>query len=172
MSLPGSEQDTEGSSNRQNSAEMSQKLTHPAHSTQAAEKNSLRELTADDDDADNRLLPLQLTYGMENVSVESHNPPTKSKEVWSDCELKSLTESVLFHTSGDSWPSHKLKTFWNSASEYVKHRGGASNTCRSGMWVQRFCVYNNYFVTFTASACRSKVTTWLAKRYKQLCQSA
>ena len=31
----------------------------------------------------------------------------------------------------NSWPSHKLKAFWNSASQFM-NRGGASNTCRSG----------------------------------------
>ena len=136
MSLSGSEQDVEGSNNGQNSVQKCPRSSPTQHTPHRQQKRiPLRELATDNDDADNRLLPLRLTYGTGNSSVESHNPPTKSKEVWSDCELKSLTEFVLFHTSGESWPSHKLKAFWNSASEFIKNRGGASNTCRSGMWV-------------------------------------
>ena len=88
MSLSGSEQDVEGSNNGQNSVQK-----HP-RSYRQRKRIPLRELATDDDDADNRLLPLRLTYRTGNASVESHNPPTKSKEVWSDCELKSLTEFV------------------------------------------------------------------------------
>ena len=132
----GSHQDVEGGNNRQNSAQKRPRSSPTRRTPHRQQKRiPLRELTTDDDDAGRRLLPLQLTYETENVSVESHNPPTKSKEVWSDCELKSLTEFVLFHTLGDSWPSQKLNAFWNSASQFVKNRGGASNTCRSGMWV-------------------------------------
>ena len=101
MSLPGSEQDVEGSNNGQNSAQKCPRSSPTQHTPHRQQKSiSLRELTADNDDADNWLVPLRLTYGTRNASVESHNPPTKSKEVWSDCELKSLTEFVLFHTSG------------------------------------------------------------------------
>lgn len=121
MLLPGSDQDVEGDNNQQNSAQKHPRSSPTQRTPHRQQKRiPLRELTTDDDDdAGSRLLPLRLTYETENVSVESHNHPTKSKEVWSDCELKSLTEFVLFHTSGDSWPSHKLKAFWNSASPWV-----------------------------------------------------
>ncbi|XP_065893229.1 uncharacterized protein [Dysidea avara] len=111
----------------------------------------LRELANNDGSRDGsplRLLPSRLTYETENAKDESHRSPKKTKEEWSDSELKALTEFVLFHTSGDTWPSHKQAAFWKSASQFLKNRGGMTNVCRS------------------ASACRSKVTLWLAKRYK------
>ena len=57
---------------------------------------------------------------------------SKLQEKWSDLELQAMTEFVLFHSNGDSWPAHKQKAFWNSASEYVHTRGG-NNIVRTGM---------------------------------------
>jgi len=54
------------------------------------------------------------------------------KERWTEAELEALTEFVLFHTSGDKWPSHKQQNFWSAASKYVKQRLGAIGVTRSG----------------------------------------
>ena len=75
-----------------------------------------------------RLLPSKLNY----EEVES-NKQSNSNVEWSDSELKALTDFVLFHTSGESWPSHKQVAFWKSAGEFVKNRRGVGNVCRSGM---------------------------------------
>ena len=75
------------------------------------------------------LVPTTLTYETEGGCNDG---PTKTKEQWSESELKALTEFVLFHTSGESWPSHKQDAFWKCASEFVKSRGGALNVTRSG----------------------------------------
>ena len=75
MLLPGSYQDVEGGNNRQNSAQKRPRSSPTQCTPHRQQKRiSLRELTTDDDDAGRRLLPLQLTYETENVSVESHNP--------------------------------------------------------------------------------------------------
>jgi len=74
-----------------------------------------------------RFLPSRLTY----EEVES-NKQLKSKVEWSNSELKALTEFVLFHTTGETWPSHKQMAFWKSAGEFVKNRGGVDSIYRSG----------------------------------------
>ena len=79
MSLPGSKQDVEGSNNGQNSTQKRPRGSPTQPTPHRQQKRiPLRELAADD--MNNRLLPLRLTYGMRNASIESHNP-TKSKEV-------------------------------------------------------------------------------------------
>ena len=45
-----------------------------------------------------------------------------SKEKWTDDELKALTEFILFHTSGESWPAHKQEAFWESAAKFLHQR--------------------------------------------------
>lgn len=90
------------------------------------------------------LVPTTLTYETENGSNDG---PNKTKEQWSICELKALTEFVLFHTSGECWPTHKHSAFWKSASEFVKSRGGAVNVTRSGKYLDCQLVdliYNNH----------------------------
>ena len=88
-----------------------------------------RELVASDDRTVESLVPTTLTYETEGGCNDG---PTKSKEQWSVDELKALTEFFLSHTSGESWPTHKQDAFWNSASEFVKSRGGAVDVVRSG----------------------------------------
>ena len=62
--------------------------------------------------------------------IDDNDWPSKAKKV---CELEVLTEFLLFHTSGESWPlSHKQDAFWKCASEFVKLKGGA---VRSGVFI-------------------------------------
>ena len=70
MSLPGSKQDVEGNNNGQNSVQKHPRSSPTQHTPHRQQKRiPLRELaTDDDDDTDNRLLPLRLTYGTGNVS--------------------------------------------------------------------------------------------------------
>jgi len=46
------------------------------------------------------------------------------KEKWTEEELGTLTEFVLFHTAGDKWPAHKQTESWKAASDYIKERLG------------------------------------------------
>ena len=39
----------------------------------------------------------------------------KAKEKWSDTEIEALVEFLLFHSTGDRWPTHKQDGFWSSA---------------------------------------------------------
>ena len=87
----------------------------------------LRDLAEANNLSSRRLLPSRLTY----KEVESNKQP-KSKVEWSNSELKALTEFVLFHTTSETWPSHKHMAFWKSAGEFVKNRGGVDSVCRSG----------------------------------------
>ena len=61
------------------------------------------------------------------------NQGSDKQEKWSDAKLTALIEFVLFHSKGDSWPSHKREVFWNSAGEFVQTRAGGS-VGRSGRW--------------------------------------
>ena len=57
---------------------------------------------------------------------------TSSQVKWMNVEVKALIKFVLFHSTGDTWPSHKQMMFWTSVGEFVKTRSG-SDTCRNGM---------------------------------------
>ena len=57
---------------------------------------------------------------------------TSSQVKWGNVEVKALIRFVLFHSNGDTWPSHKQMMFWTSVGEFVKMRS-ESDTCRSGM---------------------------------------
>ena len=46
----------------------------------------------------------------------------KPREKWSDAEIEALVEFVLFHSAGDSWPTHKQDGFWSSAGEFLQKR--------------------------------------------------
>ena len=46
-------------------------------------------------------------------------------------EIGALIEFVLFYSKENSWPTHKRKLFWNSASEFTQTRAETS-VCRSG----------------------------------------
>ena len=94
----------------------------------------LREITEVNNLQSPRLLPSRLTYKDES------NKQLKSKVEWSNSELKALTEFVLFHTTGETWPSHKQVAFWKSAGEFVKNRGGVDSTYRSGK-CSKHCLY-------------------------------
>lgn len=103
----------------------------------------LRELVASDATIA-PLVPRTLTLETEGGCNDG---PTKTKEQWSVCELKALTEFVLFHTSGEHWPTHKQGAFWKCASEFVKSRGGAVNVNGSGKHLDCQLVdliYNNH----------------------------
>ncbi|XP_065884177.1 uncharacterized protein [Dysidea avara] len=77
------------------------------------------------------------------------NTTRDSKEKWTEKELKALAEFILFHsTPGEKWPANKHQEFWINASEFVKQRANTPGVRRS------------------VNALRSKVTGWLAKRYK------
>jgi len=64
----------------------------------------------------------------------------KTKEKWTDAELKALTEFVLLHGEGDAWPAHKQDEFWRRASEFVQTRSGQT-TCRTGMGYMYILLY-------------------------------
>ena len=100
----------------------------------------LRELVASDATVAS-LVPTTLTYETGGGRNDGH---TKTKEQWSECELKALTEFVLFHTSGERWPTHKQYAFWKCASEFLKNRGGAVSVIRSGKYLDFQLVYNNH----------------------------
>ena len=55
----------------------------------------------------------------------------KSREKWSDTEIEALVESVMLHSAGDSWPTHKQDSFWSSAGELL-HMRTNSSMCRTG----------------------------------------
>ena len=50
---------------------------------------------------------------------------------WSGVEVKALVEFVLFHSTGERWPTHKQTVFWSNAAEFVKKRARTSHV-RSG----------------------------------------
>ena len=52
------------------------------------------------------------------------------KEKWSSAESKALVEFVLFHCTGELWPTHKQMGFWETASTFVASRSD-SIACRS-----------------------------------------
>ena len=95
----------------------------------AQKRVPFRKLVASDDRTIASSVPTTLTYETEGGCNDG---PTQSKEQWSVDELKALTEFIVFHTSGESWPTHKQDVFWKGASEFVKSRGGAVNVVRSG----------------------------------------
>ena len=75
--------------------------------------------------------------------------------------MKALTEFVLFHTTGEKWPTHKHQEFWRSASEFIQQRARTNAVSRSGK-----LYHCSELCTFTlANACRTKVISWLSKRY-------
>ena len=67
-----------------------------------------------------------LAEATEGGCTQSHSVP------WSNKELKLLTECILFHGTGDKWPTHHNTRFWKEAAQYVKVRAEATNQ-RSGM---------------------------------------
>ena len=77
-----------------------------------------------------RLTPRTLISCASNTDGTSR----ESKDKWTDDELKALTEFVLFHTSGESWPARKLEDFWKSAGEFIHQRLGLSTLPRSGRY--------------------------------------
>jgi len=90
---------------------------------QCQKRVPLRELAAPANSTQ-RLEPRRLSY----QSDSSH----LVKEKWTPAETSALIEFILFHTTGDTWPTHKHMVFWNNAGEYVQTRS-ASNNYRSGM---------------------------------------
>ena len=69
---------------------------------------------------------------LEPIRLSMNDASGNVKEKWSNDELKALIEFILFHPSGEQWPSHKQAVFWNRAGEFVKERSGSSLS-RSGM---------------------------------------
>ena len=86
------------------------------------------------------------------------------KEKWSSAELKDLVEFVLFHCTGELWPSHKQMGFWETASTFVASRSD-SIAYRSGNFNIFYNVTTNHSL-LAASACRSQVVGCLKKQYK------
>lgn len=41
---------------------------------------------------------------------------------WSENEMKSQVEFILFHCSVEAWPTHKQDMFWKNAADFVKKR--------------------------------------------------
>ena len=83
------------------------------------------------------LQPRRLSNLCLQSNSESGHQSTKG-ESWNDAELKALIEFILFHTTGENWPTLKQMNFWSSASDFVSNRSG--NTKRSGMYdVIDFC---------------------------------
>ena len=96
---------------------------------------------------------------------EADHQPTKD-ENWNDAELKALIEFILFHTTGENWPTHKQMHFWSSASDFVSYRSGVT-TRRSGMsFYIDFLTCMQLIVFTVASACRSVIHRRLRKQYK------
>ena len=88
---------------------------------QCQKRVPLRELAANSTQC---LEPRRLSY-----QSDSSHP---AKEKWTPNETSALIEFILFHTTGDRWPTHKQMVFWKYAGEYVQTRS-ASNNYRSGM---------------------------------------
>ena len=103
-----------------------------------------------------RRLSYQCTIANEGI--------TSSRAKWIDAEVEALIEFILFHSSGDTWPSHKQMMFWTNAGEFVKIRSG-SDTYRSGMPVVSQ-IYVCLVYLFAGSACRYKVVGCLKKQFK------
>jgi len=84
---------------------------------QCQKRVPLRELAASPPNSTQCLKPRQFSYR----SDSSH--PVKEK--WTPAETSALIEFILFHTTGDRWPTHKQMVFWNDR-EYVQTRSAAS----------------------------------------------
>ena len=59
----------------------------------------------------------------------------KPREKWFNAEIEALVEFVLFHSAGDSWPTHKQDGFWSSAGEFLQKRAKTS-MCRTGKYIR------------------------------------
>ena len=71
---------------------------------------------------------------LSNLCLSSSGHQLSKDENWNDAELKVLVQFILFHTTGDNWPTHKQKHF---ASDFISSRSGIT-TKRSGMCT---CIY-------------------------------
>ena len=115
--------------------------------------------------SDGTVQPRRLSDLCFQSNSESSHQPTKD-ESWNDAELKALVEFILFHTTGENWPTHKQMHFWSSASEFISNRSGIT-TRRSGMSVHiDFCACMQFIVFTVAGACRSVIHRCLRKHYK------
>lgn len=63
---------------------------------------------------------------------ETHVHAVRSVVSWSKEELKYLVEFILFHGTGQEWPTHKRTAFWEEAGSFVRRRARTSNI-RSGI---------------------------------------
>ena len=118
---------------------------------QCQKRTPLRELAASPPNSIQHLEPRRLSY----QSDSSH--PVKEK--WTPTETSALVEFILFHTTGDRWPTHKQMVFWSNAGEYVQTRS-ASNNYRSGM-----SKHVNNITYYVGHACRYKVRQCLKKEF-------
>ena len=87
-----------------------------------AKRTPLREKVLNSDSA--VVLPQRILHQPRNQATP--------KDKWSDAEIKALIEFVLFHSTGDKWPSHKQDSFWSCASDYLRSRSGDCSVRRSG----------------------------------------
>ena len=79
---------------------------------QCQKRVPLRELTSASNSTQ-RLEPRRLSYQRrDNVK-------------WTTAEIKALVEFILFHSIGDSWPSHKQMVLWTNAGEFVQTRSAS-----------------------------------------------
>ena len=83
-----------------------------------AKRTPLREKVLNSDFA--LVIPQRILHQPHNQAT----PRSIPKDKWSDAEIKALIEFVLFHSTGDKWPSQKQDSFWNCASDYLQSRAG------------------------------------------------
>ena len=76
----------------------------------------------------NKRLPLREAADLESSARRlTFSADTEtSQETWSDAELQALVEFVLFHGTGECWPTHKRTEYWKNAADFVKMRAKTS----------------------------------------------
>ena len=109
----------------------------------------------------NHTLPRVLSESFDRVVKKGASASPK----WSDAELKALTEFILFHSEGNSWPAHKRDVYWQSASEFVHTRSGHS-IYRSGESFINVCHLLYLNILHLGMACRFKVVGLLSSKFK------
>ena len=58
---------------------------------------------------------------------------------WSNAELRALMEFIMFHGTGESWPTHHRRRVWEAAS-FIKTRV-ATTTAKSGELLSCYILY-------------------------------
>ena len=60
------------------------------------------------------------------IRLPLDQPTQRPREKWADAEIEALVEFILFHSIGDSWPTHKQDGFWSGAGEFLQKRAKSS----------------------------------------------